>query len=95
MCYFFLMDDQKPINEPVHKFCERINVASSKDVFLLGMHSGGEVSGFVLTPDHAKQLARLLKQKLDEYESAYGVLEGRLPSDPTPSPLQIKKPPES
>ncbi len=88
------MDNQKS-PEPAHKFCEKITVASSKDVFLMGMHSGGQTSAFVLTPDHAKQLSRLLQQKVVEYETAHGALEGRLPSDPTPSPLQIKKPPES
>ncbi|MEK9177141.1 MAG: hypothetical protein AAB923_02485 [Patescibacteria group bacterium] len=84
------MSDSKP-GEPPHKFCEKITIATSRDVFLMGMHSGGEVSAFVLTPDHAKQLSRLLHQKVAEYEGAHGVLEGRLPSDPTPSPLQIKK----
>jgi hypothetical protein len=83
--------NEQTLPEPAHKFCEKITIATSRDVFLLGMHSGGEISGFVLTPDHAKQLSRLLQQKVTEYESAYGTLEGRLPSDPTPSPLQIKK----
>ena len=86
------MDDKNQTDpkEPAHKFCERVVVASSKDIFLFGMHSGGEVSAFVLTPDHAKQLSRLLQQKVTEYESVNGALEGRLPSDPTPSPLQVK-----
>lgn len=78
----------EPHKEPVHKFCERINIAQTKDLFLFGMHSGGEVSAFVLTPDHAKQLLRLLQQKVGEYETAFGALEGKLPSDPTLSPIQ-------
>ena len=55
----------------------------------MGMHSGGESSAFVLLPDHAKQLSRLLTQKIDEYEKEFGVLEGRLPSDLQPSPLKM------
>jgi hypothetical protein len=77
-----------PQKEPVHKFCERINIVQTKDLFLFGMHSGGEVSAFVLTPDHAKQLLRLLQKNVADYEAAHGVLEGRLPSDPTLSPIQ-------
>ncbi len=85
------MDEHKA-PEPVHKFCEQIFINTSKDVFLLGLRSGGEVSGFVITPDHAKQLLRLLQSKVDEYEAAHGPLEGRLPSDPTLSPIQPKQP---
>ena len=87
------MDKQKPLPEPARTFCERITVSMSRDVCLLGLHSGGDISAFILTPDHAKQLSRLLQQKVTEYESAFGVLQGKLPSDPTPSPLQIKDPP--
>lgn len=84
------MDNNNKI-EPVHKFCEQIFVNTSRDVFLLGFRSGGEVTAFVITPDHAKQLTRLLAAKVAEYEAAYGPLEGRLPTEPTPSPLQPKQ----
>jgi len=87
------MDDKKP-SEPVHKFCERVLIAQSKDLFLFGMHSGGELSAYVLTPDHAKQLLRALQTEINKHESAHGVLEGRLPSDPLLSPIQVQKPPE-
>ena len=86
------MDDKKP--EPVHKFCERVLIAQSKDLFLFGMHSGGELSAFVLTPDHAKQLLRALQTEINKHEAVHGVLEGRLPSDPLLSPIQVQKPPE-
>lgn len=85
--------DPKKIPEPVHKFCERIAIIPSKDLFLFGMYSGGEINAYVLTPDHAKQLLRLLIEKVATYEAEHGELEGKLPSDPTLSPIQIKEPP--
>ena len=85
------MDEIKP-TEPLHKFCEQIFINSSPDVFLFGMRSGGEMSAYVITPDHAKQLLRLLQGKVDEYEAQNGKLEGRLPTDPTISPIQPQKP---
>jgi hypothetical protein len=76
--------------EPVHKYCESVKiVAPNKDVFVLGLSSGGEMSAYVVTPDHAKQIWRLLGQHLEGYEKEYGPLEGRLPSDPQPSPIQV------
>lgn len=84
------MDEIKQ-TEPVHKFCEQIYINSSPDVFLLGLRSGGEMSAYVITPDHAKQLLRLLEAKVSEYEAQNGTLEGRLPTDPTVSPIQPQK----
>lgn len=77
--------------EPVHKYCESVKVASTKDVFVLGLQSGGETGAYVVTPDHAKQIWRLLGQNLEAYEKQYGSLEGRLPSDPQPSPIQVRQ----
>lgn len=77
--------------EPVHKFCESAKVASTKDSFVLGFQSGGELGAYVVTPDHAKQIWRLLGQHLEGYEKQYGPLEGRLPSDPQPSPIQVQQ----
>jgi hypothetical protein len=83
------MTDQNQPLEPVHKYCESVKVASTKDVFVLGFQSGGELGAYVVTPDHAKQIWRLLGQHIGEYEKANGTLEGRLPTDPQPSPIQV------
>lgn len=66
-------------------------MASTKDSFVLGFQSGGELGAYVVTPDHAKQIWRLLGQHLEGYEKQYGPLEGRLPSDPQPSPIQVQQ----
>lgn len=85
------MTDPQP-TEPVHKFCESVKiVAPNKDIFVLGMQSGGDMSAYVITPDHAKQLWRLLGQHIDAYEQQYGTLQGRLPTDPQPSPIQVRE----
>lgn len=85
------MSEQSKV-EPVHKYCESVKiVVPNKDVFVLGLQSGGETGAYVITPDHAKQIWRLLGQHLENYEKQFGTLEGRLPSDPQPSPIQVRK----
>lgn len=79
-------------NELVHKFCNKAFVNSSKEMFNLALLSGGELSAFIFTPDHAKQLLNLLTKKVEEYEKEFGPLEGRLPSDPMRSPIDLSRP---
>ncbi len=85
------MTDQNQPQEPVHKYCESAKVASNRETFVLGFQSGGEMGAYVVSPDHAKQIWRVLGQHLEAYEKQYGALEGRLPSDPQPSPIQVRE----
>lgn len=79
-------------HEPVHKFVERTNVVVAGDIFYFALFSGGEPSVFAIQADHAKQVMRLLMDRIEKYEKEHGPLQGRLPSEPMVSPLQFDKP---
>lgn len=76
-------------NEPVHIFCESANAGSNKENFALVLKSGGVDAVFIFSPDHMKQLARLLTDRVTQWEKAYGVLEGRLSGEPVKSPYEF------
>lgn len=78
-----------PPNEPPHKYCEITNTLYNREMFLLWLSSGADISAFVFSPDHAKQLAKRLSEKVADYEKQFGPLEGRLPSEPMKSPFPM------
>ena len=50
-------------------------------LFAFILASGGESHVYIFTPDHMKQVGRIIAQKVEEYEKVNGVLEGKLPSE--------------
>lgn len=84
------MPPEIPKDQPVQKFCNSTNLVFN-DMFALILRSGGDVSMFVFTPDHMKQLARFINKKVAEYEELNGELEGRLPTEPMRSPIDMDK----
>lgn len=81
-------------HEPVHLFCEQVNILRGpENLFLFWMRSGGKLANYVTTADHAKQIFNLLGRTIADYEKIHGPLQGRLPGDPMLSPIQHPEPP--
>ena len=78
--------------EPVHKFCESTNVVKANSHFALVLHSGGEASVFIFTPDHLKQVMRVIEKEIAEFEKINGPLKAELPNERlTPSFINLKE----
>ncbi len=81
-----------PEKEPPHYYVETTNIGHNEQSFLLWLNTGGDKYCFILTPDHAKQVMRLMQMNVEKYEERFGVLSGRLPSEPMPSPFNGNPP---
>lgn len=83
--------EDKYKNEPVHMFCDGINIVTSPEAILLAMRSGGVLNAYLLTPAHTKRLLLALKDQIDKFEAVHGEIKAPLaPLAPGPmvSPLQ-------
>lgn len=69
-------------------FVEATNTALGPGRLLLAMHSGEKTHVFVFDINHAKQLGRILIQNIEHYEKHFGAVDGRLPTEPMPTPFQ-------
>ncbi len=75
-------------NGPDKIFVEATNTAIGPGRLLLAMHSGENAHVFVFDINHAKQLSRLLTQNVEHYEKQFGPVDGRLPTEPLPTPFK-------
>lgn len=81
-------ETEKYKNEPVHLYCDAINVVSSQEAFLLAMRSGGALNAYLLTPSHTKRLLLALQDQMKKYEEKYGEVKVALAPKPMLSPMQ-------
>ncbi len=72
-------------------FVDSTNTATGPGKLLTHFRSGDEHFVFVFDIAHAKQYARILTQSVEAYEKQFGAVDGRLPSEPMPSPFQYPK----
>lgn len=76
---------------PEKIFVDATNTAFGKGVLLMRFRSGDQNRVFMFEIGHAKQLARILSQNIEAYERQFGPVDGRLPTEPVPSPFQSAK----
>lgn len=81
-------DAEKYKNEPVHLYCDGINIVTSQEAFLFAVRSGGTLNAYLLTPMHTKRLLLALKDQVEKYEVAYGEIKTALAPKPMLSPMQ-------
>lgn len=82
--------------EPIQQFCSRTNSVLDLKARLLfvALFSGGQPVVFVFTPEHIKQLAKTLNEKVAALEAVMGPIDDHRPRDLTPSPIDLSKPDE-
>lgn len=81
-------DAEKYKNEPVHLYCDTINIVTNQEVFLFALRSGGILNAYLLTPAHTKRLLLALTEQVEKYEAAYGEIKAALAPKPMLSPFQ-------
>ena len=81
-------DAEKYKNEPVHLYCDTVNIVTSQEAFLFAVRSGGALNAYLLTPAHTKRLLLALQDQMEKYEAAYGEVKAALAPKPMLSPLQ-------
>lgn len=69
-------------------FVEATNTAFGPGRLLMAFHSGTQDHVFVFDIQHAKQIARVLTQNIEQYEKQFGAVDGRLPTESLPTPFQ-------
>lgn len=84
-------DAEKYKNEPVHLYCDGINIVTSQEAFLFAVRSGGALNAYLLTPQHTKRLLLALGDQVKKYEAAYGEIQMMLAPKPMLSPIQLNE----
>src|SRR5882762_5445811 len=74
---------------PSKIFVESTNTAMMPGLLVTAFHSGEDTLVFAFQIHHAKQLARVLLKHIEEYEKQFGPVDGRLPTEPMPSPINL------
>ena len=69
-------------------FVDSTNTAFGKGTLVTQLRSGDQHHVFIFEIAHAKQFARVLQQNIEAYEKQYGPVDGRLPTEPMPTPFQ-------
>ena len=72
-------------------FVDSTNTAFGKGTLVTHFRSGEQHHVFLFEIAHAKQYARVLLQNIEAYEKQYGQVDGRLPTEPMPTPFQYPK----
>ncbi len=72
-------------------FVESTNTAFGNGTLVTNFRSGLQNHVFIFEIAHAKQYARVLQQNIEAYEKQHGPVDGRLPSEPLPTPFQYPK----
>ena len=76
---------------PQKIFAEGFHVRILNGLLHIVFKSAQESFSFVLPLDLTKKLSRALAQQVEEIEKKNNiVIDGRLPNEPMPSPLQLK-----
>lgn len=73
---------------PEKIFVESTNTAFGPGKLVTHFRSGEKHFVFMFDITHAKQYARILMQNIEAYEKQYGEVDGRLPTEPMPTPFQ-------
>lgn len=74
----------KKLSDAEQKFCNQMLINHAKEVFLLGLFSGGQADSYVITPSHAKGLMNTLASHIESYEKQFGTIDINPSSMPSP-----------